>query len=119
MLGSLEGGCDANICANRDLNRLVMDYLVMEGYKSAAGEFSVEARLTPCIEFESIENRMHIREALQRGDVDDAITRVNDLDPEVSMASDEVPKGFNLSCTTLKSPGIFDDNLKPKLQSSI
>ncbi|KAK0464913.1 CTLH/CRA C-terminal to lish motif domain-containing protein [Desarmillaria tabescens] len=67
----------------RDLNRLIMDYLVIEGYKSAAEEFSQEANLTPPVDFESIESRMNIREALQRGDVEDAITRVNDLNPEI------------------------------------
>ncbi|KAK0208102.1 lish motif-containing protein [Desarmillaria ectypa] len=66
-----------------DLNRLIMDYLVIEGYKSAAEEFSQEANLTPPVDFESIESRMSIREALQRGDVEDAITRVNDLNPEI------------------------------------
>ncbi|KAI0068434.1 lish motif-containing protein, partial [Artomyces pyxidatus] len=66
-----------------DLNRLVMDYLVIEGYKSAAEEFSEEANVVPAVDFESIESRMNIREALQRGDVQDAITRVNDLNPEI------------------------------------
>ncbi|KAI0053339.1 lish motif-containing protein [Auriscalpium vulgare] len=66
-----------------DLNRLVMDYLVIEGYKSAAEEFSQEASVMPAVDFESIESRMNIREALQRGDVQDAITRVNDLNPEI------------------------------------
>ena len=56
---------------------------MIEGYKSAAEEFSQEANLTPPVDFESIESRMDIREALQRGDVEDAITRVNDLNPEV------------------------------------
>ncbi|OBZ79435.1 Glucose-induced degradation protein 8 [Grifola frondosa] len=73
---------DVNVSKN-DLNRLVMDYLVIEGYKSAAEEFSVEAGLESPVDFESIENRMNIREALQRGDVGDAITRVNDLNPEI------------------------------------
>ncbi|KAH0590842.1 hypothetical protein H2248_000961 [Termitomyces sp. 'cryptogamus'] len=66
-----------------DLNRLIMDYLVIEGYKGAAEEFSQEADITPPVDFESIESRMSIREALQRGDIDDAITRVNDLNPEI------------------------------------
>ncbi|KAL4069682.1 CTLH/CRA C-terminal to lish motif domain-containing protein [Scleroderma yunnanense] len=66
-----------------DLNRLVMDYLVIEGYKSAAEEFSNEAGVVPPVDFESIESRMIIREALQRGDVEEAITRVNDLNPEI------------------------------------
>lgn len=60
-----------------------MDYLVVEGYKSAAEEFSQEAHLSPPVDFDSIESRMNIRDALHRGDVEDAITRVNDLNPEV------------------------------------
>ncbi|KAJ7038287.1 CTLH/CRA C-terminal to lish motif domain-containing protein [Mycena alexandri] len=68
-----------------DLNRLIMDYLVIEGYKSAAEEFCVEANLTGQVDvdFDSIESRMDIRDALQRGDVEDAIARVNDLNPEI------------------------------------
>ncbi|KAG6818015.1 hypothetical protein H0H87_009170 [Tephrocybe sp. NHM501043] len=66
-----------------DLNRLIMDYLVIEGYKAAAEEFSQEADIAPPVDFESIESRMSIREALQRGDIEDAITRVNDLNPEI------------------------------------
>ena len=62
-----------------------MDYLVIEGYKSAAEEFSQEAGVVTPVDFDSIESRMNIREALQRGDVQDAITRVNDLNPEVSL----------------------------------
>ena len=74
----------ANCDLYSDLNRLVMDYLVIEGYKSAAEEFSKETGLDGPVDFNSIEDRMNIREALQRGDVGDAITRVNDLNPEVS-----------------------------------
>ncbi|KIO08353.1 hypothetical protein M404DRAFT_349831 [Pisolithus tinctorius Marx 270] len=70
-----------------DLNRLIMDYLVIEGYRSAAEEFSSEAGVVPPVDFESIESRMVIREALQRGDVEEAITRVNDLNPETSKKS--------------------------------
>jgi len=66
-----------------DLNRLIMDYLVIEGYKSAAEEFSDEANIPPPVDFESIESRMVIREALQRGDIEEAITHMNDLNPEV------------------------------------
>jgi LisH len=71
----------------RDLNRLVMDYLVIEGYKSAAEEFSMESGVQPAVDFASIESRRNIREALNRGDVQEAITRVNDLNPEVNQLS--------------------------------
>jgi len=89
---------------NRDLNRLVMDYLVIEGYKSAAEEFSLEAGVQPAVDFASIESRRNIREALNRGDVQEAITRVNDLNPEVNKPSprlDRCSLGLNSACTTL------------------
>jgi hypothetical protein len=66
-----------------ELNQLVMDYLVIGGYKNAAEFFSHEANVPPAVDLKSIESRMNIREALQRGDVQDAIMRVNDLNPEV------------------------------------
>ncbi|KAF7306853.1 hypothetical protein MIND_00477500 [Mycena indigotica] len=66
-----------------DLNRLIMDYLVVEGYKAAAEEFSQEANLSPDVDLDSIESRMNIRDALHRGDIEDAIARVNDLNPEI------------------------------------
>ena len=62
-----------------------MDYLVIEGYKSAAEEFSKEADLKSPVDFQSIEDRTTIRDALQRGNVEEAITRVNDLNPEVRL----------------------------------
>ncbi|KIY65144.1 lish motif-containing protein [Cylindrobasidium torrendii FP15055 ss-10] len=71
-----------------DLNRLVMDYLVIEGYKSAAEEFSQEADIAPPVDFENIESRMTIREALQRGDVEDAVTRINELNPDLLDTND-------------------------------
>jgi hypothetical protein len=100
-----------------------MDYLVIEGYKSAAVEFSHEANLRPSVDFESIEHRMEIREALQRGDVEDAITRVNDLNPEVSPSN---PRGMwdkRLEHIMHHSQTVGDrrvrDEKTPNLQSSI
>ncbi|PWN41122.1 hypothetical protein IE81DRAFT_324843 [Ceraceosorus guamensis] len=66
-----------------DMNRLVLDYLIIEGYKDAAARLALEANLEPNVDLDSIENRMLIRAAIQRGDVEDAIGRVNELDPEI------------------------------------
>jgi hypothetical protein len=83
----------------------VMDYLVIEGYKSAAEEFSLEAGVQPAVDFASIESRRNIREALNRGDVQEAITRVNDLNPEVNKVIlvhlSPFSSGLNTACTTL------------------
>jgi len=80
------------VVSKADLNRLVMDYLVIEGYKSAAEEFSLEAGVQPAVDFASIESRRNIREALNRGDVQEAITRVNDLNPEPFVGGDDHAK---------------------------
>jgi hypothetical protein len=61
-----------------------MNYLVIEGYKEAAEKFSSEASISPSFNLNSIEDRMNIRKAIQSGRIEEAIERVNDLDPEVS-----------------------------------
>ena len=62
-----------------------MNYLVIEGYKDAAEQFSLESGLEPTIDLESIQERMEIRHAIQSGDVDTAIELVNDVNPEVRL----------------------------------
>jgi hypothetical protein len=83
-----------------------MDYLVIEGYKDAAERFSSESGLSPQVDLESIENRMNIRSAIQRGDVEDAIGRVNELDPEVSYPA--MPFGDCYATYTLLGSGSRD-----------
>jgi len=60
-----------------------MNYLVIEGYKDAAEKFSAESGLQPPVDLSSIEDRMNIRNAVQSGNIEEAIEKVNDLDPEV------------------------------------
>lgn len=60
-----------------------MNYLVIEGYKEAAERFARESGILPGGELEAIEERMQVRSAIQRGDISEAIDRINDLDPEL------------------------------------
>ncbi|KAJ2960992.1 hypothetical protein NQZ79_g3769 [Umbelopsis isabellina] len=60
-----------------------MNYLVVEGYKDAAEQFSIESGLAPMVDIASIQDRMDIRRAVQSGNVDAAIERVNDLNPDI------------------------------------
>lgn len=60
-----------------------MNYLVVEGYKDAAEQFSLESGLEPTVDLQSIQERMDIRHAVQSGDIDTAIDLVNELNPEV------------------------------------
>lgn len=56
---------------------------MIEGYKDAAEQFCAETGLSSIMEFGVIEERMKIRNAIQKGNIDEAIERVNDLDPEI------------------------------------
>eukprot|EP00179_Madagascaria_erythrocladioides_P028354 CAMPEP_0198340738 /NCGR_PEP_ID=MMETSP1450-20131203/45942_1 /TAXON_ID=753684 ORGANISM="Madagascaria erythrocladiodes, Strain CCMP3234" /NCGR_SAMPLE_ID=MMETSP1450 /ASSEMBLY_ACC=CAM_ASM_001115 /LENGTH=231 /DNA_ID=CAMNT_0044045731 /DNA_START=27 /DNA_END=722 /DNA_ORIENTATION=+ len=66
-----------------DLNRLVMNYLVIEGYKEAAEKFAEESGAVPEVELSSIADRMATRMAIQSGDVQRAIEKANDLNPMI------------------------------------
>jgi hypothetical protein len=68
---------------NRELNQLVMQYLLTEGYAEAAEEFARESNIEPTIELEDVRRRLAIRQAIQRGDIECAIDRINELDPEL------------------------------------
>ena len=69
--------------SKQNLNKLILNYFIIEGFKSAAEKFAQEANLDPSVELESITDRMNIRNAVQDGDIDQAVERVNDLDPEI------------------------------------
>ena len=66
------------------MNRLVMDYLVVEGYRSAAENFCKESGVE-AVDLKAIEQRTTIRNAIQRGDIEEAIEQINDLNSEVSL----------------------------------
>lgn len=77
-----------NPCANifiSDINFVIMDYLINEGYQSAAQKFAAEANITqPTGEAEFIEERVKIRNAIISGNIRLAIEKLNDLNPDVS-----------------------------------
>jgi len=60
-----------------------MDYLVSEGYPRAAERFAKEANIQLPFEEESIQSRVEIRRAIHAGDIETAITKINDLNPQI------------------------------------
>lgn len=66
-----------------DMNKLVMNFLVTEGYVDAAEKFRMESGTEPDIDLATITDRMAVKKAVQSGNVEDAIEKVNDLNPEV------------------------------------
>jgi len=67
----------------RDVNNLIMDYLITEGYPSAAKKFALEANLQPKADFDSINERVEIRDSIHKGDLQNAIELINELNPDV------------------------------------
>lgn len=63
-----------------------MDYLISEGYPCAAEKFAKEANIQLPLEEESIHSRVEIRRAIHAGDIDTAINKINDYNPQVSLA---------------------------------
>jgi hypothetical protein len=70
-----------------DVNNLIMDYLITEGYPSAAEKFAAEANITPKADFTGIQERVQIRESIHRGDLQVAIELINELNPDVSFTN--------------------------------
>jgi len=66
-----------------DINALILDYLMMEGYPNAAAKFCKEANLQPQQPDPSIQTRQDIQHAIHSGNIETAISALNKLDPEV------------------------------------
>eukprot|EP00105_Crassostrea_gigas_P019984 XP_011438647.1 PREDICTED: glucose-induced degradation protein 8 homolog isoform X2 [Crassostrea gigas] len=66
-----------------DMNKLVMNYLVTEGFKEAADKFQKESGVQPMVDLEQLDERIKIREAIQEGRIQDAISLVNSIQPEL------------------------------------
>ena len=81
---------EADLRVDSDLNALVMDYLISEGYPGAAQNFAREANILPMLDVPSVEERVTIREALYRDNIEGAIDRINELDPQVRSYDDAV-----------------------------
>lgn len=66
-----------------DINYLVMDYLITNGYPAAAKKFAVEANIQPKADVDSIQERVDIRTAIHSGDIQSAIEKINELNSQI------------------------------------
>ena len=97
--------------------------MIIEGYRDAAVSFASELERdlphsdattstststteTGKIDFDSIHERMLIRESIEAGRIDEAVRRVNELDSEVSV----VIRAFSCSPNSTLSPTNADDD---------
>ncbi len=72
--------------SHEDINKLIMNYLVVEGYKDGAVCFQKESGVECDEEFDTelIETRAAIKQLILDGDIEGATRAKNDLNPEVS-----------------------------------
>ena len=68
-----------------------MEYLISEGYPEAAQRFALEANIEPELDVDSIQERVEIREAIASGDIQSAIEKINELNPQVRPCSSSLP----------------------------
>uniref|UniRef100_A0A3B5Q172 GID complex subunit 8 homolog n=1 Tax=Xiphophorus maculatus TaxID=8083 RepID=A0A3B5Q172_XIPMA len=60
-----------------DMNRLIMNYLVTEGFKEAAEKFRMESGIEPSVDLDSLDERIKIREMILKGQIQEAIVRLH------------------------------------------
>jgi len=83
----------------RDLDTIVLQYLILHGHEEAAENLADDAALSMPQDRHAMQARAYIRDALLHGDVDRAMRRITEINPEVCLLWQA--KGRVFSCTTL------------------
>lgn len=60
-----------------------MDYLITNGYPAAAKKFAVEANIQIRTDLDTIQERVDIRTAIHSGNIQVAVEKINELNPQV------------------------------------
>ncbi|GFR75667.1 glucose-induced degradation protein 8 homolog [Elysia marginata] len=66
-----------------DMNKLIMNYLVTEGFKEAAEKFGSESGVEPSVNLDCLDDRIRIRQAVLDGRIMEAVAIINSLYPEL------------------------------------
>lgn len=97
-----------------DINFVIMDYLINEGFPEAAEKFRLEANIHQPGDTDTIQERVDIRNCIVKGDIQAAIEKIHDLNPEVCHSNLQSPPVsydyIQVSCTTLTSFGTMVRN---------
>ncbi len=81
-----------------------MEYLISEGYPAAAQRFAAEANIEPELDVDSIQERVEIREAIAKGDIQTAIEKINELNPQVRPGS----SSLSVCCASQRIQNCYD-----------
>ena len=65
------------------MNKLVLNYLIIEGYKDAVEKFIKETGIKCEYDSTLLEQRMKIRNLIITGKIDEAINEINEINSEI------------------------------------
>ena len=68
------------------INSLMMDYLITEGYPETAQALAEEANMRIHTDYEATQERLEIRNLIYAGDIQSAIERINEVNPLVRVS---------------------------------
>ncbi|KAK9869724.1 hypothetical protein WA026_003461 [Henosepilachna vigintioctopunctata] len=74
---------EENDLCRTSMNKLIMNYLVTEGFKEAAEKFQEESGVDPSVDLHSLDERIRIRDAIMSGKVQEATALINQFNPEM------------------------------------
>ncbi|XP_021957871.1 glucose-induced degradation protein 8 homolog [Folsomia candida] len=66
-----------------EVNKLIMNYLVTEGFKDAAEKFQIESGTEPGVDLKTLDKRIKILEKIQEGEIQKAIHMINAYQPQL------------------------------------
>ena len=69
--------------SREDMNKLVLNYLIIEGYKDAVVKFIKETNLQCDYDENLLDKRMKIRNLIINGKIDEAIDEINNINIEI------------------------------------
>ncbi len=67
----------------REMNKIVLNYLIIEGYKDAVEKFVKETGIEAEYDRGLLDRRMKVRSLIITGKIDNAIDEINDINSEI------------------------------------
>ncbi|KAL3282400.1 hypothetical protein HHI36_005585 [Cryptolaemus montrouzieri] len=74
---------EENDLCRTSMNKLIMNYLVTEGFKEAAEKFQEESGVAPSVDLHTLDERIRIRDAIMTGRIQEATALINQFNPEL------------------------------------
>ncbi|XP_059065328.1 protein GID8 homolog isoform X1 [Cryptomeria japonica] len=80
----------ATLIRKEDMNKIIMNYFVTEGFAEVADKFRMESGTNPDIDFQTIMERDATRQAIEDGDIEHAIEKIKAFNPKILDANPQL-----------------------------